>query len=288
MKLFNYSVTLAFFSILPAQATFLGSGGDFLNGISAQQGSGDYLGLDFSRGWFDPAGVHDHSTSGQTGRSRYIHPLTVEAAFNDGDFFLDYAFNSFDDEEEHEIEIEFEFALTRRLGLVLEAAYEFEKEDGSTTDGFADIEIAGRFVLIEFDKFITTANLGFQLPTGDDDFTADELVIEPSLLSWFDLGNGLTLNTSLGLEIGAETGDSSFAFDAALIKDLNGTFAFSIESRNEVGLRRDERGDLESEATLGLIYRFSNSKSIRAGWNFPVSSNNELNSGAVTSFNYSF
>lgn len=287
MNFIRYSVPLALLSVVPASAGSLGSGGDFLNGVPSQKG-GDYLGFDFSRGWFDPAGVHDHSTDGGTGRSRYIHPLTVEAAFNDGDFFLDYAFSSFDDEEEHEIEIEFEFAFTRRLGVVIEAAYEFEKEDGRTTDGFGDIEIAGRFVLVEFENFITTANLGLGLPTGDSDFSADELVIEPGLLSWFDLGEGVTLNTSLGLEIGAETGDASFAFDAALIKDLNGTFAVSLESRNEVGLRRDERGDLESEATLGLIYRFSNAKSVRAGWSFPVSSNNELNSGVVTSFNYSF
>ena len=286
MQTFYVTLSSALLSTLMVKAELPTNGGDFLTGISTSQSS-DFLGFDFSRGWFDPAGVHDHSTDGGTGRSRYIHPLTVEAAFNDGDFFIDYVFNSFDDEEEHEIELELEFALTRRLGIVIEAAYEFENEDGGSIDGFSDLGVAARFVLVEFNDFITTANLGFQIPTGDNDFSANELVIEPSLLSWFDLGNGFTLNTSLGLEIGSETGDFSFSFDGALIKDFGGALALSLESRNEVGLRHENSGEVESEATLGAIYRFSNSSSFRAGWSFPVSSS-DFNSGAITSFNISF
>ena len=211
----------------------------------------------------------------------------MEAAFNDNDFFIDYVFNSFDDEDEHEIEIELELAITRRLGIVLEAAYEFENEGGTTEEGFADIAVATRFVLLEFDKFITTANLEFGIPTGEDDFSSDEFVIEPGLLNWFDLGNGFTLNTSIGLEIGTRSGDLGFGFEAALIKDLAGPLALSLESRNEVGLRGDESGELFSEATIGAIYRFNGSTSFRAGWNFPVSGDG-FRGGALASFNYSF
>ena len=247
----------------------------------------DYFGFDFFSGWFDPVPPHDHSLASADGRSRQIHPLTIEAAFNDSDFFLDYAFNSFDDEDEHEIEIELELALTRRFGLIFETAYEFEVEDGSTEEGFGDLTIATRFVLAEFKHIISTANIEFGIPTGDDDFSADELVLEPSLLTWFDLGNDLTLNTALGLEIGTESNELSFIFDAAIVKGFSGPLALTLEFRNEVGLRDEEEGEITSEATLGAIYRFNKHTSVRAGWSFPIS-NDEFNGGAIASYNISF
>ena len=147
--------------------------------------------------------------------------------------------------------------------------------------------MAARFVLVEFNNFITTANLEFEIPTGDNDFSSDELVIEPGLLTWIDLGNGFTLNTAIGGEIGTRSEEFGVFLDAALIKDLGGPIALTFESRNEISLSGDERGEIESEATLGAIYRFSNSTSIRAGWSFPIT-NSDFNSGAILSYNYSF
>lgn len=247
----------------------------------------DYLGFDLTRGWFEPAGAHSHSNDSPDGRARYIHPLTIEAAFNDNDFFIDYAYNSFDDEDEHEIEVELEYALTRRLGIVIESAYEFENEDGSTEEGFADLSIASRFVLVENKNFIATASVEFGIPIGDDDFTADEFVVEPSLLTWFDLGNGFTLNTAVGAEFETESNETELFIDAALVKDLGGAFAVSFESRNTIELRGEERGDITSEATLGLIYQLNGSTSLRGGWSFPID-NDGFNSGGVLSVNYSF
>jgi len=198
---------------------------DSLETSKAHHNSGDYLGLDFSRGWFERPGAHNHSS--QNSSANYIHPLTVEAAFNDNDFFLDYAFNSFDDEDEHEIEIELELALTRRIGLVLETAYEFENEDGSTNEGFADLGIAARFVLAEYKNFIATANLEFSLPTGDDDFSENQITIEPGLLFWFNLGNGFTLNTAVGIEHETESEENEFFFNAALVKHVYGPLSLS-------------------------------------------------------------
>lgn len=283
----TFTLTLA--SALTLQAGSSDSGGDLFASLSShdREHSDNYLGFDILRGWLDSPSAHDHSIDSATGRSRYIHPLTVEAAFNDGDFFVDYVFNSFDDEDEHEIEIELELALTRRLGVVFEAAYEFENEGGSTEEGFADIAVAARFVLVETKNFITTANLELELPTGENDFSSNELVVEPGLLTWIDLGNGFTLNTAIGLEIGTESDELEFNFDAALVKDFGGPIALSLEFRNEVGLRDEERGDITSEATLGGIYRLNDSTSLRGGWSFPVSSS-EFNGGAIASFNYSF
>lgn len=292
MKSLYSTLTLALASTLTAQGGNSYSGGDLFNVISTNAGdhchlSDDFLGFDITRGWFDSPGAHDHSTNGGTGRSRYIHPLTVEAAFNDNDFFFDYVFSSFDDEDEHEIEIEIEIALTRRLGIVFETAFEFENEEGSTNEGFADFAVAARFVLVEFNNFISTANLEFEIPTGDSDFSSNELVLSPGLLTWFDLGNGFTLNTAIGLEIGTQSEEFEFSFEGALIKDFGGPVALTLESRNTVGLRDEERGEVTSEATLGGIYRFSNSTAIRLGWSFPISSD-EFNGGAIASFNYSF
>ena len=246
--------------------------------------SEDFLKFDLSRGWFEPQAAHDHS--GEHG-ARYIHPLTIEAAFNDNDLFIDYAFNSFDDEEEHEIEIEFEFALTRRLGLVVGLPYVFETEDGVTENGFGDLELAGRFVLAEYENFVLTAGLGFGIPIGEDDFSADQLTLEPSLLAWFYLGNGFSLNTALGAEFETRSNESEIFLDAALIKHLGGPLSVSVESRNAVTLRGDERGDITSEATLGVIYQFNSVVAVRGGWSFPIQ-NDEFNSGAVFSLNYTF
>ena len=229
----------------------------------------------------------DGLTPSELINSLYIHPLTVEAAFNDNDFFLDYAFNSFDDEDEHEIEVELELALSRRFGLVLETAYEFENEDGSTNEGFADFGVAARIVLVEYQNFIATANLGFGIPIGDDDFTEDQFTLEPGLLFWFNLGNGFSLNTAIGAEYGTESEETELSFDAALVKQVYGPLALTFESRNTVGVNGDERGDITSEATLGAVYQFSDYTAIRAGWSFPID-NSEFNGGAILSLNYAF
>lgn len=264
------------------------NGGNFLTEVISHDNSPtseDYLGLDLGKGWFEPVSKHDHSAGCRS--VRYIHPLTLEAAFNEGDLFVDYIFNSFDDVDEHEIKIELEVALTRRLGIILETAYQFENEDDSTQEGFTDFGFALRSLLIEFDSFLATASLGFEIPTGSNAFTSDELVIEPSLLNWFDLGHGFSLNTSVGFGIGTESQESDFFFDAALIKDVPGPFAISLELRNEVGLRDEERGEVSSEGTLGAIFRLNGSTAVRGGWNFPIS-NDEFRGGAIASFNFSF
>ena len=247
----------------------------------------DYLGFNLTRGWLDPVAAHDHSSGGHDGRAKLIHPLTIEAAFNDSDLFVSYAFNSFDDADEHEIEIELELAITRRFGVVLETGYAFETEGGSTENGFGDLEIAGRFVLAEYKNFILTAGLGLGIPTGEGEFSEDQLTVEPSLLAWTNLGNGFSLNTVIGAEFKTRSNESEIFLNAAIVKDLGGAFAATLESRNAVALRGDERGDIESEATVGLVYQATSNVAIRGGWSFPVE-NDEFSNGAVLSLNYSF
>jgi len=229
--------------------------------------------------------THDHSAGGV--RSKYIHPITTEAAFNDNDFFIDYAFSNFRDEDEHEIEIELEYALTRRLGVVIETALAFETEGGSTENGIEDLEIAGRVVLAEYERSITTFSLGFGIPTGENDFSSDELILEPSLLSWFDFGYGITFNTKIGLEIGTRSDSLEFIYEGAVIKDFGGPLALSLESQSIVNLRDDEEEDFISNLTIGGIFRLNNSNSIRAAYTFPLS-DDDFNSGAILSYNYSF
>ena len=247
----------------------------------------DYLKLNLSKGWFDSPAVHDHTSDND--RSRYIHPITTEAAFNDNDFFIDYAFNKFSDEDEHEIELELEYALTRRLGLVIETAFEFENEGGSTNEGFADLEIAARAVLAEYEKAIVTFNVGFGIPTGNNDFSSDELEISPSFLTWYDFGYGITFHSLIGLEIGTRSNSLEFVYESATIKDFGGGFALSLESQTIVDLRDDDEDedDVESNLSVGGIYRFNNSNSIRAAYTFPLT-DDEFDGGAVLSYNYSF
>lgn len=288
MKFITSPFTLALASVLTLQASSENRGDVFTS--LANHGSGDstdYHGFDILRGWLSPPKSHNNAIDGPSPHPHHIHPLTVEAAFNDTDLFVDYVFNSFDDEDEHQIELELELALTRRLGVIFETAYEFEREDGSTERGFADIAATVRFVLIEFENVVSTASLKFGLPTGDNDFSANELVIEPGLVTWINLGNGFSLNTFVGLEIGTESGEQEFAFDGALVRSFGGALALTLESRNEFALSGEERGDITSEATLGAIYRLNKHTSLRSGWSFPVS-NSDLNAGAIVGLEFSF
>ena len=91
----------------------------------------------------------------------------------------------------------------------------------------------------------------------------------------------------IGAEFKTRSNESEIFLNAAIVKDLGGAFAATLESRNAVALRGDERGDIESEATVGLVYQATSNVAIRGGWSFPVE-NDEFSNGAVLSLNYSF
>ncbi len=122
-----------------------------------------------------------------------VHSFGVEPAFLGRDLFLDYRYRSGDGLVENELELELEWAFTRRLGVIVEVPYLFEKEDGgASVDGFGDLAIVPRAILLERDRFILSSQIEVETPTGTNGL-GGETAIAPGLLAWLDLGDWWTL-----------------------------------------------------------------------------------------------
>lgn len=92
----------------------------------AAQASAEPINLDITEGWLDPW-PHNHFSRKGT---PFIHLFSLEPAFLDRDFFLDYRWASGSEGKEIEVEAELEWALTRRLGIVVEAPFARLSPDG--------------------------------------------------------------------------------------------------------------------------------------------------------------
>ena len=87
-----------------------------------------------------------------------MHLFFSEPAFLDRDLFLDYRIVRGEDGTEIELESELEWAFTRRIGLVIEAPYGFlNPKEESTENGFGDIAIAPRALLMDTERFLLAA-----------------------------------------------------------------------------------------------------------------------------------
>ncbi len=116
-------------------------------------------------GWFD-AWSHAHFSERGT---PFVHLFAGEPAFIGNELFLDSAFVQGEEGDEFEIEVELEIALTQQIGLAIELPYAaLDPEVGASENGIGDFGIAPRFVLVQSDRFILSANVGVSFPTGDD------------------------------------------------------------------------------------------------------------------------
>ena len=230
-----------------------------------------------------------------------VHSFGVEPAITGRDLFADYRYRNGDGFTEHEIELELEWAFTRRLGIIVEAPYIFEREDGGeTVDGFGDLVFVPRAILLERDRYILTAQIEVVTPTGTNGF-GDETAIAPGFAAWFDLGNWWTLNTQLAVEHVFDEDVTDLVYGFGLVKTIDlacpssskdphehrsasGLFNLHFEVTGTVGLGGEDDGVVNAEGLLGLSYGLSSAVDVRVGYEFPLSSPNDFNGGLVSGF----
>ena len=190
---------------------------------------------DHSPGWFDTWEHADFSPRG----TPFVHMFNLEPAFLDRDLFVDYvATKSVDDEKERELEAELEYAITRRIGLIVEAPLVYlNPEEGDTEQGLGDVALAPRALLIETDRFLLAGNLEIAFPTGSESkgLGSGEVGLAPSISTWLDLGNWVTFSTQIGTEHGLETGDAELSYAAALTYSFQGPKFFKGEAEAHAG-----------------------------------------------------
>lgn len=233
-----------------------------------------------------------------------VHSFGIEPALTGRDLFSTYRYRSGDGFSEHEIEFELEWAFTRRLGIILEIPYIFEKPDGeSSVDGFGDLAIVPRAVLLEKDRFILTSQLEIIAPTGTSGF-GGETALAPGIASWIDLGDWWTLNTQLAVEHVFDEDVNEFIFGFGLVKTLGrtnytaedphghqsteGLFNLHLEVTGSTGLSGEEQGEFIAEGLAGVSYGLNSKMDLRVGYEFPLSSPRDFDGGVVAGFVWHF
>ena len=235
----------------------------------------------------------DHNDFSLGGKA-LIHPFNVEEAFLGNDFFATYRYREGSDLTEQEIEVELELKLTDWLGLTIEVPYVFEDEEGEGSgSGFGDLAIAPKVVVHQSEQFYLTLQTEVTLPTGSTDF-GNETAIAPAILLWTDLGNNLALNTSVGVEYEFDEAETELALGFSLVKtfDLKGTdgggelttaglLSFHAEAVTSLALSGEEDGEFSASGLVGATYGLSEGLDLRAAYEFPLTTDEELDNGVV-------
>lgn len=209
-----------------------------------------------------------------------------------------------DDGQEYEFEAELEYAFTRRLGIVIEAGYAWLDPDAAPgEDGIGDVAVAPRFLLLDYDQFLLSANLEFEFPTGDEDrdLGAGETIIATSLSAWMDLGNNFTFQGNIGLEHGLSSDSDAFTWGGSLAYTIftkgqpdvmtadgavrshfpEGQLSLIAELTGEHPLDGDEEGQGTAAWLFGASYSLTPSLDLRAGVSIPAWSPQEFDNSAV-------
>jgi hypothetical protein len=263
--------------------------------------------FDLDKGWLDPP-VHSHFSKGGT---PLIHSFRTEPAFTRRDFLLDYSFNNERESNEQEIEAEIEWPLSRRLGLVFEVPYvSVDSDDDRSADGFGNFAVSPRLLLAEYKRFLLAFGLEIETTTGETNggIAEDEVSLAPSFSTWVDLGNWWTAQAQSGLEYPVESSDARFFFRSALIhtfksNDIHdsghakhnhhdglspGLFSVILEADLALGLSGPEDGIWFAEGIVGVSFDLWDNADMRIGYQFPLSSSQELYSGAIFGLIYHF
>lgn len=271
------------------------------------------LGFSLAGGWTDPWVHSDFSPRG----TPFVHMFGLEPAFLDRDLFVDYAFTAADGEDESELALELEYALTRRLGVVIEAPLlSLNPDEGETESGLGDAAIAPRALLVETDRFLLSGNLEITFPTGSESrgLGGGEVAIAPSVSTWLDLGNWVTFSTQVGTEHGTESGDSELFYAAALTYSFRGPALFPghadvhaghahgygashfppgltsviLEYTGRTALSGDDADRSTGEVLFGLSHVLTENLEIRGAYQLPVGGVRDIDYGYVLSVIYHF
>lgn len=275
----------------------------------------DAFGCSLAGHWLDPW-PHSHFSPGG---APYIHNFGFEPAFLGRDLLATYGWAELEEGDEQELEFELEWALTRRIGFVIEQAYVWEDPDGeSSVDGYGDLAIVPRFVLCEQDRFLLSANLEIEAPTGSDELGAgEEWHLAPFLTTWMDLGDWWALTSATGFEFALDSNETEFFLGVGLAKSFRladpaspvgshggqggahhhhghelpgGILSLIAELYGETVIDgdEDEEGRWIFEALVGASYSLFPGFDIRAGYAFALSGDSELDGalrlGAICHF----
>lgn len=271
------------------------------------------FGFSPTAGWLDPW-PHSHFSRRGT---PFVHLFNLEPAFLDRDLFFDFRAARGDDADELEFETELEYALTRRIGVVIEAPLvQLNPQDGPTQTGLGDLAIAPRVLLADADRFLLSGNLEVSFPTGDEQrgLGAGEVGLAPSLSTWIDLGNWVTAHAQVGAEYGIESGEGELFYNAALTYSFLGPRLFPGNGRADGHAHREfgpahfpagltnlileytgrtpldgaQEGASTGELLFGASYNLDESFEIRGGYQVPLGGPQEIDDGFVFGLIYHF
>lgn len=232
----------------------------------------------------------------------YIHAFSVEPAYLGRELIVDYLITEFDGETEQAVEVELEWALTNRLGMTVELPFRALDGDAGRSSGLGDFGIAPRMLLIDNDRFLLSAQVELELPTGREAVGANESAIGPSMLMWLDLGNWCTLQAQIGTEHNLDSDEAELAYAGALgwsfrtSEDVDhnlhhaepGLISLSAELTGRTGIRGSDDGRTTAEALLGVGYTINNFLTVRAGYQFPVGGPQDIDDALIISVIHSF
>jgi hypothetical protein len=259
------------------------------------------LGADLSTGWLDPWPHTHYSRRG----TPFVHLFGGEPAFIDRDLFLDSGVRDGAEGTETEIEAELEYAITRRIALVVEAPYILlNPEEGESEHGPGDVEVVPRLMLLEYDRFILSANLGFSFPPGDSSrgLGSGEAALGPSVAAWIDLGGDAALHASLGVEHGLRSDLDVLTWGSALTYSIElggGSERFNGEGevrshfpaglvRGEHPLDGEDEGGGSAELFLGAAFSIGPHLEVRGAVVLPAWNPREFDKGVIVGVVYHF
>jgi hypothetical protein len=262
---------------------------------------------DLFSGWLESWQHTDFSRNG----TPYVHAFGFEPAFLCREFITNVEFANGADGKEYAVEGEIDYALTRRIGLVVEGGYSWlDPNDDSSENGFGDVAIAPRFMMLEYDEFLLTLNTEFVIPTGDDErgLGAGETLFAPSISTWLDLGNNFSLQNNVGIEHGFTSNTDALFWGGALIYSMythgspritngsggvrghfpKGMLSLIAEIGGELSLDGDDKGAGAAEWLFGVSYAISSKVQIRGALSFPAWNPRNFDNGATIGFLYHF
>ncbi len=266
------------------------------------------FGTSLTEHWLDPW-PHTHFSRQGT---PFVHLFLTEPAFLDRDLFLDYRITRGAEENEMELEAELEWALTRRIGVVFEAPYRFLDPEGEPNEnGFGDIAIAPRVLLVDMERFLLAANIEIGIATGSDrrGLGSGETSLSPTVSWWYDLGKWVTFQGQIGTEHALDSGDAEFLWNAALTYSLlgpslsgtspdvsthggrhfpPGLINFITELTGRTQLNGEQEGRSTAEVLFGVSYLITSEWEIRAALQFPLFEPREFDNGYVIGLIYHF
>jgi len=167
----------------------------------------------------------------------HTHAFNVEPAYLHRGLRVDYLIdtNVGGDIDEQELGFELEWALTKRLGLCIEAPLiGLNPVAEQNVTGFGDMAVAGRVLLVDRHCFLLSANVELETPTGDAErgLGRGEAAFSPTVLCWMDLGHWTVFQGQLGPETGLDSGETELLYRFALTRTWQGPVKFPCRCRS--------------------------------------------------------